>query len=70
MSEVEYVLSLVQGHHTNNPDHGIDCSCMDRHIQSIRDITNVNRFSNLDEDDRGMQRRVDYVIRKAIENRP
>lgn len=55
------VLSLIYMHHKENPDHGIDCACMDKYIRHLRALSKMHT--------QDIQQRVDYVIRKAIDNR-
>lgn len=59
MSDLREILLLVEIHHKKHPDHGLDCACMDKHIQQIRKLFQAS--------DPIYQRRVDYVLRSAIE---
>ncbi len=43
----------------DNPDHGINCACMDKYIGQLRHLFKV--------DDLRMQQRVDNVVRLALE---
>ena len=55
------VVKKVVDHHKAHPDHGLDCACMDRHIQQLRSILwGMTKDVNI-------QRRINYVIRAALE---
>lgn len=58
---VDDLVAEIVRHHRENPTHGIDCACMDAYIREVRKATNVDHPI--------MQSRVDYVLRKATENR-
>ena len=60
-SDLREILLLIQLHHNDNPDHGLNCACLDEWIGQIRRMTTVS--------DKGAQRRIDYVLRSACENR-
>ena len=52
------VLAAVERHHKEHTDHGINCACMDRHIQQVRKL-----FMAKNPD---AQRRVDNVLALAL----
>lgn len=59
MSDLEELKMLVELHQRDHPDHGTDCACMDKYIQQVRKMT-ISKEA---------QRRIDYILRKAIDNR-
>lgn len=61
MNSLPEILALIEVHHKNNPDHGLDCACLDKYICQIRKMTTVK--------DPKAQRRIDYVLRSACEHR-
>lgn len=54
-----FSIELIERHHAEFPDHGVDCSCMDKHIQRLRSMTRVG--------DPRLQRRIDHILRQASE---
>lgn len=54
----------IEDHHVREPTHGVSCACMDTLIQRFRKLTKAST------DVKFLQRRIDYVIRAAIDNRP
>lgn len=66
MSDLEEIIHLIEIHHCKHPDHGIDCACMDRWIYKIRRMTEFKLQSSVGTT---AQQRIDYVLRKAVENR-
>jgi hypothetical protein len=61
-TDLEGLLHEIVQHHRNEPDHGINCACMDEFIRQFRRMTEAPV-------DRGEQRRVDYVILAAVNGR-
>lgn len=61
MSDLNEIILLVTLHHNRHPDHGLDCACMDKLIAQTRKL-----FEAKDPDPK-VQRRVDYVLRSALE---
>lgn len=59
-TDVEKIVAAIVAHHYANPSHGVDCSCMDRYIRAVRQMTLVLPKSY------AAQARVDYVIRSAL----
>ncbi len=59
MNDLAEILLLIKLHHGDNPDHGINCACMDKYIGQLRHLFKV--------DDLRMQQRVDNVVRLALE---
>lgn len=51
------MMVAIAVHHGAHPDHGVDCSCMDSHIQDLRRMTTVGEPT--------LQRRIDYVMHHA-----
>lgn len=51
------ILRNIEHHHVAHPDHGINCACMDEYVRLLRNLT-VSTVA---------QRRIDYVLRKAVE---
>ena len=68
MSDLTETMLLIEIHHERHPDHGLDCACMDKYIGRLRKMFKVtNTGADEDTDDPKLQRRIDYVIRKAVE---
>ena len=59
MSDLREIIVLIEIHHKNNPDHGLDCACMDHFIRQLREM-----FKATSSD---CQSRVDYVLRSAVD---
>lgn len=59
-TNLEHIIELIEKHHLANPAHGIDCACMDKYIQMVR-----REFTSSKPE---CQRRVNYVLRTAINN--
>ncbi len=66
MSNLGEIIDSIEGHHIRNPDHGINCACMDRLINRLRRLTTT---SDRSEKRYMIQMRIDYVLRMATENR-
>lgn len=58
MSDLAEIILLIEVHHHKHPDHGINCACMDRHIQALRRLFETKYPE--------VQRRVDYVLQAAL----
>jgi hypothetical protein len=54
------VLTQIEQHDSQFPEHGKNCSCMDTYIRTIRQLT----------DSDVAQERLDYVIGAVVKNRP
>jgi hypothetical protein len=60
-NDINHIVAGVVLHHRDNPNHGINCACMDDAVRQIRELTTAVTPEE--------QRRVDYVLRAATENR-
>ncbi len=62
MSDLKEIILLIEIHDLSHPTHGLDCACLDRWIGQIRKMTTAQSSAKA-------QRRIDYVLRSACENR-
>ncbi len=58
---ITQIVMAVGIHHVMNPDHGLDCACMDKYIRRAR------KLLQLDSKDLHAKLRVEHVLRKALE---
>ncbi len=58
---MQEIIDAIRIHHNENPTHGINCACMDKLIKNVR------RMIHFETTDSRLQRRIDYVIRAAVE---
>lgn len=62
MTELDAMLREIENHHRDNPQHGVNCDCMDKYIRRLRSLTKTAIP--------GAQNRIDYVIRAAVHGAP
>jgi hypothetical protein len=54
------LLSQIEQHQIEYPEHGSNCACMDKYIREIRVATESQQA----------QQRIDYVLNAVAKNRP
>lgn len=72
--DLTQVLSDITLHHTENPNHGVNCACMDQYIREFRKAITlqqeyVDAYPGDSKELWPLQNRIDYVIQTALRNR-